>query len=205
VVESGPFYKTFIDPLLLPMRKRITGYILPGEKVIDIACGTGAQVFEMASVAGKIFGIDISESMIQTAQTRKLNDKILNVDFEVADATNLFQFNSGDFDISTISLALHQFDPELYTPILNEMKRIAHKILIVDYAVPLPRSLTGYTARFIEFLAGREHNRNFRKFYKLGGLEPILENHQLKISSKRIFSSGIFQLVGCLPEGTDLF
>ena len=199
MAESGPFYKTFIDPLVVSMRKRVAKHIHHGEKVIDIACGTGAQVFEIAYRAGKIIGIDLSESMIKTALKRKRVENIANADFLVADATNLAFFKNKEFDVAILSLALHQFNPGLHPSILNEMKRIAHKILIVDYEVPLPKNIAGYAGHFIEFLAGGEHNQNFRKYYKLGGLEPILKNNQLKIISKRIFASGIFQLVVCLP------
>ena len=48
MVESGIFYSTIIDPILAPMRKRVTSEIVPGEKVIDIACGTGAQLADIS-------------------------------------------------------------------------------------------------------------------------------------------------------------
>lgn len=178
MVESGGFYKTFIDPILNPMRKRVAAHIQSGQKIIDVACGTGAQIFEFAETSKIAVGVDLSESMIKTALNRKLEENISNVDFQTADATNLSQFKNQEFDIATLSLALHQFDPGLHPPILNELKRVAKKILIVDYSVPLPKNIAGYGSHFIEFLAGREHNRNFRKFYNLGGLEPILTNSE---------------------------
>ena len=40
--ESGAFYSLLIDPLLTGLRKRVTDYIEPDQKVVDVACGTGA-------------------------------------------------------------------------------------------------------------------------------------------------------------------
>jgi hypothetical protein len=94
-------------------------------------------------------------------------------------------------------LALHQFNPRLYSPILKELNKVSKKIIIVDYAVPLPKTVTGYLAHFIEFMAGKEHNQNFKKFYKQGGLEPILKTNGFQISTKKKFAKGIFNLVVC--------
>ena len=198
--ESGPFYSTFIDPLLTTMRKRIALEIKSNEKVIDIACGTGAQVFAISKVAAKTTGIDLSESMINFAKKASLKQKTNNTDFFVCDATNLKSFGNNDFDIAIMSLALHQFSHELHAPILNEMTRVARKIIIVDYAVPLPRNYTGFGSRVAEFLAGKEHNQNFKSFYKLGGLNEILKSNNLKIEKTMLMGKGAFQMVVCGSE-----
>jgi hypothetical protein len=72
-----------------------------------------------------------------------------------------------------MTMAFHQFPPENFAAILGEMKRVAQQIIIVDYAVPLPQNITGWGSRVAEFFAGREHHRNFRKFYRLGGLKKF--------------------------------
>lgn len=59
MVESGKFYSTFVDPLLIKMRKKFAEQIEPGQKIIDIACGTGAQVFELAKKAKQVTGVDL--------------------------------------------------------------------------------------------------------------------------------------------------
>lgn len=198
--ESGPFYNTFIDPLLTTMRKRIALEIKADEKVIDIACGTGAQVFALSKVADKITGVDLSESMINFAKKAAAKQKITNTEFFICDATNLKSFKNNEFDIAIMSLALHQFSHELHAPILNEMKRVARKIIIVDYAVPLPKNYTGFGSRVAEFLAGKEHNRNFKSFYKLGGLNEILKSNNLKIEKSKLMGKGAFRMVICKED-----
>jgi len=197
MVESGIFYGTLVDPILAPMRKRVTREIRKGEKVIDIACGTGAQLFEIADRALHVTGVDLSESMINYARKKFKKHNKNDAAFHVCDATNLSIFEKGSFNVAIMSLALHQFHPGFHSPVLNEMKRIAKRIIIVDYAVPLPKNYAGSGSRVAEFLAGREHNHNFKEFYKLGGLNAILPANNLTIQKSILFGKEVFQLVVC--------
>ena len=197
MIESGKFYGTVIDPVLAPMRKRVSSEIHPGEKVIDIACGTGAQVLDLCGIALNTVGIDLSESMINHAQNSVKKRNIPNAEFFICDATNLSIFKANSFDVAVMSLALHQFDPGLHSTILSEMKRVAKRIIIADYAVPLPKNYAGIGSRLAEFLAGKEHYNNFRLYYKHGGLNGILTGNGLKIEKSVLFGKGAFQLVVC--------
>lgn len=197
MAESGLFYSLFIDPLLKSMRKKVAGQIQNGETVIDIACGTGAQIFELADKTTRAVGVDLSESMIKVAKKEKQKRNVSTIEFVVADATNLSEFVENEFDVAIMSLALHQFTPELYAPVLSEMKRISRRIVIVDYAVPLPKNLAGVGSKIIEFLAGIEHNRCFKEYYKVGGLNLILKENGITIKSTKCFGGGAFCLADC--------
>ena len=197
MVESGTFYSTVIDPVLAPLRKRVSCEINRGEKIIDIACGTGAQVIDLYGIALIAVGVDLSESMINHAQNSVKKRNIPNAEFLVCNATNLSRFGAKSFDVAIMSLALHQFDHQLHLTILSEMKRVAKRIIIADYAVPLPKNYAGIGSRVAEFLAGKEHNHNFRQYYKLGGLNKILPENGLKIEKSVLFGKGAFQLVVC--------
>lgn len=197
MIESGRFYGTVVDPLLKQLRTRITEEIQVNEKVIDIACGTGAQVFALAGRAAKITGVDLSQSMIDFANRKLRKSGFGNVTFYTADATKLEQFSDKSFDVATMSLALHQFTPDLYKPILSEMNRIAKRIVIIDYAVPLPKNYTGIGSRVAEFMAGIEHNRNFKRYYQRGGLNTILPEHGFKIQKSVFIAKGAFQQATC--------
>ena len=197
MIESGLFYSTVIDPILAPLRKRVSAEIKPNGKILDIACGTGTQLFEIAKTASFVTGIDLSESMINFATETSRKQNILNAAFFVCDASELSIFKEKRFDAALMTLALHQFPPHLYFPILNEMKRVANKIIIVDYAVPLPKNVAGIGSRVAEFFAGMEHNRNFKHYCKLGGLNKILPANNLTIRKSRFLAEGAFQLVVC--------
>lgn len=195
--ESGSFYGTLIDPVLRRMRIRVAKYVNPGQSVLDVACGTGAQIFEVAGKAGIAVGFDNSESMIKRAHKIRERKKLMHTEFHIHNATEKWPYINNQFDVAILSLALHQFSSDYYPAILNEMKRVAARHVFVDYAVPLPRNLTGAGAKVAEFLAGREHYKNFRNYNRLGGLSVILPNHVLIAENEEYFANNIFHLVFC--------
>ena len=195
MVESGKFYSKIVDPVLKPMRKKMLKHVEKNDAVIDIACGTGAQVFELAKLCNKVVGVDLSDSMILFAQKKQEALNIKNVEFKITDATRLSEFSDKSFDIATTTLALHQFKPELFPAIISEMKRISKKIIIIDYHIPLPKNLYGYGCKIAEFFAGVEHNSNFKKFARLGGLPKIMQTLGVEITQSEIFGNGAFQII----------
>jgi ubiquinone/menaquinone biosynthesis C-methylase UbiE len=195
--EHGPFYGTFVDPVLKRMRKRVALHIEHGQTVLDVACGTGAQIFELAGKANKVVGFDYSESMISRAIKTKNKKGFSSAEFRVHDATEEWPFHDYQFDVAILSLALHQFSPKSYFVILNEMKRVAARQVFVDYAIPLPQNLIGTGSKLAEFLAGRDHNRNFKHYSRLGGLPVILPRHKFDFEKEEFFAGNVFQLVLC--------
>ncbi|HLG48550.1 MAG TPA: methyltransferase domain-containing protein [Reyranella sp.] len=69
----------------------------PGERVLDIGCGTGGTTAELARAVGPtghVLGVDISEPLVGVARGQKLG----NATFEVGDATT-FPFQAGSVDL----------------------------------------------------------------------------------------------------------
>ncbi|WP_372652996.1 class I SAM-dependent methyltransferase [Draconibacterium sp.] len=195
MLETGFVYSTIIDPLLGNLRKRLAFEINKGDTVIDIACGTGAQLFELADKAKSVTGVDLSASMISYATNNAQKKKINNASFVVCDATDLSMFYQQKFDVAILSMALHQFDPDLHKIILDELKKVAEKIVVLDYAVPLPKNYVGVGSKVAEFLAGIEHNRNFKSYTKAGGLTTILPANGFLIHRSKFIGKAGFQLV----------
>ncbi len=195
MVESGIFYSTLLDPLLLPLRRSVAAHINQGDRIIDIACGTGAQLFELADWAGSLTGVDLSESMIRYAVKAAQKRKVPNAGFYVGDATDLSGFYGQRFDVAILSLALHQFDRGLRGPVLSEIQKVADRIVVLDYAVPLPRNYMGVASRVAEFMAGRNHNGNFRSYTEGGGLMSILPENGFLIQNIETVGKGAFQVV----------
>lgn len=187
-------YNWLIDPLLSSSRVRIMKYIGEGQKVIDIASGTGELARDISLKADLVTGIDIEDSMIDFAR-KKLNGKTRkNVTFEKGDARMLVKFPDKSFDLAIMSMALHQFNPSHWKLILKETNRISHQLIILDYSYPLPAGYKKAIVHFIERLAGKEHSQNFRSFNKSGGVIPIVEKHGYSCSHSEISGSGIFTL-----------
>lgn len=89
--------------------------IRPGERVLDVACGTGVLAVAAAGRVGKsgrVLGIDLSEKMVETARTAASALGYDNCRFERCDAEALP--DSGDrFDVGLCGLGLmYMPDPE---------------------------------------------------------------------------------------------
>jgi len=87
---NGPFGEAMLDAARLE----------PGERVLDVGCGTGATTIEAArrvGPAGAAVGVDISAAMLGVARQR-VGDGIDNVVFLEADA-QVHPFDEGTFDV----------------------------------------------------------------------------------------------------------
>ncbi len=185
-------YRVIIDPLLSPVRDGVLGKITPGESVIDIACGNGTLALRIASVAKEVTAIDLDATMINYATAKKNRLNITNTTFITADASSLSAYPDKHFETAVTTMAIHQFDPEVALKVIMEMKRVASRVIIADYNIPLPGSPSGFLAYGIEWLAGGDHFRNFRNFRAKGGLSHFTDLAGLTIRSSEIRVGGVF-------------
>ena len=197
---KGFIYRIFIDPLISGLRRCLVSMIIPGEKVIDIACGTGALSLEMSVHAGHVTGIDLSEDMINTASLMARKRRIHNVTFGLLDATDLSCYTDHSFDVAVSTLAMHQFDPETGVKVLTEMKRLAKRIIIADYNCPMSPGPAKWLAWSIERIARGDHYRNFRKYMAAGGLKQLAAEARLTITSQEERGEGVFVIALLMPE-----
>ena len=188
-------YETLVDPLLRDLRKFTPEFsgMKAGDKVIDVCCGTGAQVLEYGRHGIIATGIDSSQDMLKIATRNRMRQKAVNVSFQLADATNL-PFPDGYFDYATVSFGLHDKEKPIRYQIIFEMKRVVKQngaLILVDFQVPLPRNAWAVFARAIEFLAGGSHYQGFKDYLANGGLENILKNHALREEYRTYLKSGL--------------
>ena len=90
--------------------------IQPGQRVLDLACGTGLVTFfasEAVGVTGEVWGVDVSSGMLAEAKAKKEreSDKYSNVHFYQHDITSLegipkIREESFDFIICACALVL---------------------------------------------------------------------------------------------------
>ena len=177
-------YETLVDPLFRDLRKFIPEFsgMNAGDKVIDVCCGTGAQVLEYGLRGIVATGIDINPNMLKIATRNIMKQKAENVSFQLADATNL-PFPDGHFDYASISLGLHDKEKPIRYQIISEMKRVIKQdgaLILIDFQVPLPSNVLAMFARAIEFFVGGSHYQSFKDYLANGGLEDLLKNHGLQ-------------------------
>jgi demethylmenaquinone methyltransferase / 2-methoxy-6-polyprenyl-1,4-benzoquinol methylase len=80
---------------------RVSG-LQPGDRALDLACGTGSLTRDLArrvGTKGYVLGVDFSREMLRVAQARPAP----NVEYRLADATDLKGIPSGAFDAATIA------------------------------------------------------------------------------------------------------
>lgn len=82
--------------------------IAQGQKILDLATGTGMVAIEAAQLVGaegRVIGIDISMGMLQQARQKAERLGLHNVEFQLADAENI-DFPANTFDYIFCSSAL---------------------------------------------------------------------------------------------------
>jgi SAM-dependent methyltransferase len=62
--------QAMLDQMFYPFEALLTGGLLPGQRVLDVGCGTGATTLAAARRAGHCTGADISAPMIAVARER---------------------------------------------------------------------------------------------------------------------------------------
>ena len=176
-------YSMTIDRALAGIRARIPEFsgMKPGDRGLDVCCGTGAQSFCYASRGIISWGIDLDPGMIEFAENRRTRLGLDSTFFQRASAMNL-PFRDAFFDHASISMGLHEKEGASRDGIISEMRRVVKKdgaLAIVDYRVPYPQDVYSRAVRLLEKMAGRDHFRCFREFLQDGGLDSLLIRHHL--------------------------
>lgn len=114
----------------------------PGERILDIAAGTGTSSAAMARSGARVVAADFSPGMI--AEGRKRHS---NIEFIEADAEKL-PFGDNEFDAVTISFGLRNInDPKAALAEMYRVLKPGGRLVICEFSKP-PRALlrTGYWA-----------------------------------------------------------
>ena len=190
------------DAIVEPFNKSLRGYVVKvarpeaGMKVLEVGCGTGANLALFAETDCEITGVDLSPSMMDLAR-KKLGDR---ADLRLSDAADM-PFADDSFDLVLAFLTLHEMPPAVRAPVMEEIVRVAGadgKALFVDYhpgPIGFPMGWF-YKAVIltIEFGAGWEHFQNHRDFLARNGLPKLTGDHGLSVVKERIVAGGNIQV-----------
>lgn len=120
--------------------------LTPGEKVLDVGCGTGRlalKAWEAVRPDGEVYGIDASEKMIEVARN-KVENAGVPVRFQLAAIEDL-PFAEGEFDVVLSTFMMHHLPDDLKAKGFKEAARVlapGGRLLVVDLA-DSTRSLLG--------------------------------------------------------------
>lgn len=203
-MNDDPYRKVagIYDRLFEPLNKDLRSIgvrMLPpeqGMKVLDIGCGTGVHLSLYQKAGCKIYGIDISPSMLDVARKRLGED----ADLCHGDATKM-PYEKNTFDLVLCMLVLHEMEQASRVTVTTEMKRVVKPdghILLIDFHAGPARPLKGwFTKAFIflaEVAAGRRHFRNYRHFISIRGLPCLIEESRLKEKQRKVVAGGALAL-----------
>lgn len=110
--------------------------VKPGEKALDLCCGTGDVAFALAREGAEVLGVDFSGPMLAVAKQRQERDAVDKVEFVRGDALHLPAADSS-VDILTISYGLRNLAD--FEGGLREMLRVLKpggRLLVLDFGVP---------------------------------------------------------------------
>lgn len=111
----------------------------PGERVLDVACGSGTAGLVAARRYCEVTGIDYVPALIDRARKRA-SAELLDVEFRVEDAQNL-PFRDSSFD-AVLSVYGVQFAPDQERA-ANEMLRVCRAGGKIGLATPVPEGWSG--------------------------------------------------------------
>jgi ubiquinone/menaquinone biosynthesis C-methylase UbiE len=111
--NMGGFFTGIADPSSL-------------QTVLDLACGPGGWVLDVAFAYPKIqvVGVDISKSMIEYALARAGAQGLDNAYFEVMDITKPLEFTESSFDLVNARFLFSVLHREAWEPFIAECTRI---------------------------------------------------------------------------------
>ncbi len=182
---ASMIYDPVIERGMQPVRKKTLeiSRLEPGDKVLDVCCGTGRQAEIFAETGADVCGVDLSDFMIDKA--RKKQRKSLTFIQADAAATGL---DESSFDVASTGFSLHEVDEETRTGFLNEMARVTKPggfLIFTDFSI---QTRNGYKNRMrkglahsLEWLAGPEHYRNYMDWMRAGGLKGFLARKNLPV------------------------
>lgn len=129
-----------------------------GDRVIDVACGTGklaAALADRVGPFGRVVGVDLAAGMV--AQGSRAYRDVVQLEFAVANALEL-PFDAGSFDAATIAFGLRNLAD--FEAGFREMARVVRpggKVICLELTLPRPRAL------------GRLYHAAFRRLAPLIG------------------------------------
>lgn len=164
----------------------------PKDRVLDVCTGTGDVALEFAKRCDDVAGIDLSAEMLAIAQKKDREDRVRLLQMH---ATKL-DFADKEFNVSSISFALHDMPPEVREEALREIGRVTRrKIVIVDYNPPPSRLLRALYIAVVSLWESK-----YVLDFARSDLEGLLAGCGLKVERERAAWLGFVRTCLCHPR-----
>jgi len=108
--------------------------LTPGERVLDVGCGTGVLTCLAAQEVSEAVGIDAAPEMIEVARAKAARQGV-RVDFRAA-LIEALPFPDAHFDVAFSTLMIHHLPPAVKRAGLREVLRVLKpggRLLVADF------------------------------------------------------------------------
>ncbi len=192
--KTAKRYDRYVEPFIAAIRQIGIKMCRPQEglNVLDVGCGTGTNLMFYQEAGCKVFGIDLSPSMVEVAQ-KKLGGR---AEIRQGEASKM-AYPDDLFDLVIGFLTLHEMPSQIRPAVISEMARVIKpggRILLIDHHPGPFRFPKGWIYRaiiiFFEIMADREHFRNHCDFLSNQGLKNLISTQNLRVVSKKIVREG---------------
>ena len=162
--------------------------IQPGEKVLDVGCGTGALAMEVeprVGATGQVFGIDPGAQQIARARS-KAAKRNMSIEFQIGVIEHL-NFPDQTFDVVLSTIMMHHLSDSLKRQGLAEIARVLKpggRLVIADFKRPEERPVQP-----VRFGAGGSRIQDLAALVKDAGLSQM-ETEEMQLPRFPAHSAG---------------
>jgi SAM-dependent methyltransferase len=193
---AGFLYHVFFDPFTSHLRSLVAAVVPAGSSVLDVGCGTGYQLLRLAPHITTGVGVDLADRMIAFARKKQKKKGFDNLSFGLANAGDLSRYGDNEFDVSTLTLVLHEMATDLRLPAINEMARVSKRQIIADYTLS-PGFLSLIPMYLMEISVGILHYHLFRSYMKNGAAPELFRQAGLRVVSQETAMLGMVRIWTC--------
>lgn len=164
---------------------------------LDFGCGVGRLTQALANHFEKVVGVDIAESMVETA--RKHNEHGEKVEYLVNSVDDLSVFGDAHFDFIYSSITLQHIPPDANRRYVAEFMRILRPGGVAVFQVPNGKPLKRGSFSAWLYTIRRSY---LRRFWKAIRGKPTYEMHYIpRVEVERIIADGGGTLIDAVPFG----
>jgi SAM-dependent methyltransferase len=151
---------TGFNPVSRPITDRLIqlARIGPGDKVVDLACGTGMPALveaELVGPSGHVLGLDLVPEMIDVARVQGEARSLLNVEFRVISDEAALPLSEGEFDAATCKHGLMWMpNPPGAATALRRALRVGGRIAVSSWVPPRAHPLLSIVSDLMELHFG---------------------------------------------------
>jgi SAM-dependent methyltransferase len=119
-----------------------------GARVLDMACGPGSWLLDVAFERPdiKAIGVDVSKIMINYASARARSQNLINTTFAIMDITRPLDFAAGSFDLITAEGLAAVLQRDSWKPFITECTRLLRPGGFLRLAEPYDFGVTNSVA-----------------------------------------------------------